>query len=166
MQGPLPFISQKTISGIRGQTRQFFSYATDYIPPASGTGLWKSTPGAVNENAVAASPDAQALEEAFWGTYELVNAARLDAGGSDFLTRAERIVQSVFTGDAAMPPNMTYARVIPQGSLEMFDTNELGFEAMNDMPLVFSQAATAAVGSSTAAALAKWAQCAPAIIRL
>lgn len=158
MQAPIPEITRKRIPGTTGQSRQFLSYATDYFPPQNGD-IWEPSPSDVNQDLVAASPDAEALYSAIWQSTTLSSIGGL-LGNNQYQQRAAEMVQSVFTSASAMAPNMEFALVQPTTSLDDFEKNDEGFVVLNDIALVFNDVAQ--LGRSDVAQLEAWAQCASA----
>lgn len=161
MQNDIPQPSVKTIYGVEGATRLFFSYAPNYLPPDSGDGPWTPRAHAFNPELVLASPDADALAAALWDTAALASAAQLTANGA-LAERAQRIVRSMFAGPEALPPDLSYARVVPVTGLEDYRVNPDGFQALDDLALVLLDQQALPLQEGDRAGLVTFARCAQA----
>ena len=159
MQDDIPQPSEKTIIGVEGSTRLFFSYATNYLPPSDG-GPWTPRPDAVNPELVSASPDAEALAAALWHIAALATAAQLTNNGA-LTQRAQRTVQRMFAGPDALPPNFTYARVVPVTGRNDYRINPDGFQALDDVAVVLLDQQSLALDRANRAGLVAFARCAP-----
>jgi hypothetical protein len=156
VQRPVPQTSVKTFTGQNG-TRLFFSYSTSYFPPESGT-AWYARPGEVNEELLKSNKDETALTNALWDTATLTAAAQL-TNKRAARERAAAIMQSMFTGNNALPPSLKYARVQPTRSKSVFRTTREGFQALDDIGLILLDEETLPLGPKDRAALVSFVQC-------
>jgi hypothetical protein len=146
VQKAVPTTSRKDISSGGNGTYLFFSYSTGYFPLDSGAGAWILRPGEVNDELVKGSHDEAVLNDALWDTATLTAAAQL-VDNKQAGERAKEIIQSMFIGDKALPPDFKYARVQPTRSKTVFRNNAEGFQVMDDVGLILLDEKTLPLGT-------------------
>lgn len=140
----------------------FVSYALEFFPAVGGAESeeeWAPQDGSINPDLVAASPDHVALQNTFWDSWILGVAFRL-TGTQQYRELGAVILESTFVGADALLPNMQYARLIPQTSIEDALMNPLGFQEMNDLGLALDAAALLNLSPSALDEFNQWMWCA------
>lgn len=109
----------------------------------------------MNAELLAASPDHVALQSALWDAWMLGIAYSL-TGAQKYKAQGTAILSTTFTGPRAILPNMRFARMIPETSLDDARVNPLGFYEMNDVGLALDASALLDMAPPTSTSFDQW----------
>lgn len=136
----------------------FVSYSLELFPALGGVDSadgWAPQDGSINSDLLAASPDHIALQNTLWDSW-MLGVAYAVTGVQVYRERGTAILESSFVGADALLPNMQYARLIPQSSVEDSRINPLGFQEMNDVGLALDAAALLDLTPASSSSFDNW----------